>query len=123
MRTPVPIRPPKHKPGVQRRASADAPQPARPRRHDPRASARERGYDTAWEKASKGYLIRHPLCVHCLAEGIVTTSTVTDHIIPHRGDMVLFWASDTNWQALCKRHHDKKTATEDGGFGNKRRER
>lgn len=118
----MPSLPPKHKPGFQRPKVATPEAPA-PKRHDTRLSARQRGYDTAWEKASKGYLQHHPLCVHCLAEGIVTASTVTDHIIPHRGDMVLFWASETNWQALCKRHHDKKTAREDGGFGNARRER
>lgn len=31
-----------------------------------------------------------------------------------------FW-SVANWQALCKRHHDAKTAAEDGGFGNRSR--
>jgi 5-methylcytosine-specific restriction protein A len=28
----------------------------------------------------------------------------------------LFW-NETNWQPLCKECHDRKTATEDGGFG------
>jgi 5-methylcytosine-specific restriction protein A len=41
---------------------------------------------------------------------------VVDHIIPHRGDQNLFWA-EWNLQALSKRQHDTKTATEDGGFG------
>lgn len=41
---------------------------------------------------------------------------VTDHIIPHRGGIDLFWNRD-NWQSLCKRCHDRKTAMEDGGFG------
>ena len=35
-----------------------------------------------------------------------------DHIIPHRGDETLMW-SESNWQALCKPCHDKKTWTED----------
>lgn len=44
---------------------------------------------------------------------------VVDHIQSHKGDMRLFW-DESNWQPLCKRHHDIKTASEDGGFGNKR---
>ena len=35
-----------------------------------------------------------------------------DHIIPHRGNPVLMW-DESNWQALCKPCHDKKTWTED----------
>jgi hypothetical protein len=42
-------------------------------------------------------------------------SEVTDHIIPHRGDPLLFWA-EWNLQPISKRQHDTKTATEDGGF-------
>jgi 5-methylcytosine-specific restriction protein A len=46
--------------------------------------------------------------------GRITPATVIDHITPHRGDRALFWQS-SNWQALCKPCHDRKTATEDGG--------
>ena len=58
------------------------------------------------------YLATHPLCVRCMAEGRYTKATVVDHIKPHRGDSALFWDQD-NWQALCKRCHDRKTWTED----------
>ncbi|ELK38933.1 HNH endonuclease, partial [Brevibacillus agri BAB-2500] len=47
----------------------------------------------------------------------VTTATVVDHIVPHKGDMRKFW-DRMNWQALCASCHSKKTAKEDGGFGN-----
>lgn len=117
----MPSLPPKHKPGFQRPKVATSEAPA-PKRHDTRLSARQRGYDTAWEKARKGYLQHHPLCVHCLAEGIVTAATVVDHIDPHRGDMVKFWDSTNNWQALCATHHSRATAKYDGGFGNARKE-
>ncbi|WP_256371941.1 hypothetical protein [Roseivivax sp. THAF197b] len=30
---------------------------------------------------------------------------MVDHVIPHRGDMQLFW-DRTNWQALCAHHHN-----------------
>jgi 5-methylcytosine-specific restriction protein A len=36
--------------------------------------------------------------------------------------MKLFW-DKRNHQALCKRCHDEKTASEDGGFGNVLREK
>ncbi len=84
-------------------------------RDNKRPSAYRRGYNTAWRKASKGYLTRHPFCVKCLSKGIHTPATVVDHIKPHKGNKTLFWDSN-NWQALCKRCHDIKTATEDGGF-------
>jgi len=57
--------------------------------------------------------------VHCQARGLVVVATIVDHIKPHRGDMVMFWDS-SNWQPLCKPCHDRKTAREDGGYGNQR---
>jgi 5-methylcytosine-specific restriction protein A len=41
-----------------------------------------------------------------------------DHIVPHKGDMRLFW-DPRNHQGLCERCHNSKTAREDGGFGHK----
>lgn len=81
-----------------------------------RLTAHQRGYTSRWQKVRAGFLQSHPLCVHCQAEGVVMEATVVDHIIPHKGDKALFWDRD-NWQPLCKKHHDRKTATEDGGFG------
>lgn len=68
-------------------------------------------YDWRWHKASRMYLHRHSLCAECLEEGITTVATVVDHIIPHHGDPELFW-DESNWQPLCKMHHDRKTAKE-----------
>ena len=91
------------------------------REHDKRrGSAHQRGYGARWQKASAAFLRAHPLC-QCqdCQEGKLRTraSQVTDHRIPHRGDMALFWDS-SNWQAMAKECHDRKTAREDGGFGN-----
>lgn len=80
--------------------------------HPDRPSATKRGYGSKWQRVSKAYLRKHPLCVKCLTEGRFVTATVVDHIVPHRGNHYLMW-SDTNWQALCKPCHDKKTGTED----------
>lgn len=70
-----------------------------------RGSARERGYTTQWDKASKGFLAKHPLCLACLAAGITALSEVTDHVEPHKGDRARFWNRD-NWQPCCRWHHD-----------------
>lgn len=82
-----------------------------------RGSAHSRGYTSKWTQYSKDYRSRHPLCVECEKHGRLILADVVDHIIPHRGDMALFW-DKSNHQGLCKRCHDIKTAAEDGGFGN-----
>lgn len=63
--------------------------------------------------------MRHPFCVECEKEGREEPATQTDHIIPHKGDMKLFW-DRKNWQGLCDHHHSVKTDKEDGGFGRRR---
>lgn len=74
--------------------------------------AAARGYGAAWRGARKRYLAAHPLCVKCMKEGRCVKATDVDHIIPHRGDMKLFW-NESNWQPLCHRHHSMKTRRED----------
>jgi 5-methylcytosine-specific restriction protein A len=51
---------------------------------------------------------KSPLCVECQKEGRVVAGTDLDHIIPHRGDKVLFW-DKANLQVLCHSCHSKKT--------------
>jgi len=82
-----------------------------------RGTSAERGYNARWRKARKMFLKRNPLCEECKRNGKITPATVVDHIIPHKGDMNLFW-DESNWQALCKTCHDRKTVIENGGFGN-----
>ena len=64
------------------------------------------------------FLQAHPIAVDYFDEhaGRVVLAEVVDHIIPHRGNEVLFW-DHSNWQGLSKADHDRKTALEDGGFG------
>lgn len=113
----------------------EAHQPRRPvtQYEAERGSASERGYNGRWQKARATYLRQHPLCIHCLRIGQTVAASVVDHIQPHKlhdalasGDDDListaqsrFWDTG-NWQSLCKRCHDVKTATEDGGFGRSR---
>ena len=75
-------------------------------------SAAPRGYDARWRKARRRYLEKHPLCVMCMKDGRYVRATDVDHIIPHRGDPVLFW-DENNWQALCHSCHSRKTRSED----------
>jgi 5-methylcytosine-specific restriction enzyme A len=73
--------------------------------------------DRRWRSSSKNFLMRNPLCIDCSAENRVVPAAVTDHEIPHRGDMTLFW-DQSNWRPRCAKHHNAKTAKQDGGFGN-----
>ncbi|MDP9666317.1 UNVERIFIED_ORG: 5-methylcytosine-specific restriction endonuclease McrA [Pseudomonas cremoricolorata] len=77
----------------------------------------QRGYDYRWQKARERYLEEHPLCVYCEKNGRTTAARIVDHVVPHRGDMVLFW-DQANWQSLCKPCHDSvKQAEEAAGPG------
>ena len=83
-----------------------------------RESSTDRGYDGKWRKARRLHLLKQPLCVHCLKTGKRTPATDVDHVIPHKGDMALFWDM-SNWQSLCHSCHSIKTARYDGAFGAK----
>ena len=53
----------------------------------------------------------------CLADNRVTAATVADHVIPHRGDPLLFWQGQL--QSLCALHHNSsKRQIENKGFTN-----
>jgi len=84
-----------------------------------RGSAYSRGYDKRWQTYRLRYLNDHPLCEckDCKESDRILAASVVDHIIPHKGDTVLFW-DPKNHQAMAKRCHDIKTAKEDGGWGN-----
>lgn len=96
----------------------DRPQTYRPVGHRPgparvaadrtRGSAHQRGYDSRWQRARLSFLADNPLCVECSKGGRIAEATVVDHVKPHRGDNALFW-DRSNWQALCKPCHDRKT--------------
>lgn len=81
--------------GTQRKASAQW--------HSLYSSAR-------WRAMRSRFLAGHPVCVQCGAR-----ATVADHIVPHRGDVSLFY-NEANLQALCARCHSAKTLAENGFF-------
>ena len=86
-----------------------------------RGSAASRGYDSRWATYSKAYRKANPLCVDCLARGILTSverGGHVDHIKAVSGpDDELFW-EPSNHASRCQPCHSSKTAREDGGFGN-----
>ena len=74
-----------------------------------------RPYGSKWQRAREDWLREHPLCVMHQQRGMVVEATVVDHVVPHRGDLKLFW-DRTNWQSLCKLCHDAhKQRIEKGG--------
>ncbi len=77
-----------------------------------RGSSRERGYDSAWQKASKAWLSKRKVCHYC-----GKPSECIDHIIAHKGDKQLFW-DKKNWRPSCIKCNSSKCAREEGGFGN-----
>jgi 5-methylcytosine-specific restriction endonuclease McrA len=50
----------------------------------------------------------------CEKQGMQAPATVVDHIKRHCGDQVLFW-DKSNWQPLCKPHHDSTKQMQDHG--------
>jgi 5-methylcytosine-specific restriction endonuclease McrA len=75
-----------------------------------RPNATQRGYNSKWARESKTFLAL-PGNQSC-ACGCGRIANVVDHIVPHRGDMRLFW-DRTNWQPLNSHcHNSAKQASE-----------
>ena len=70
-----------------------------------RGTRQEQGYTNEWLAAAKAFRHEHPLCAMCYKRGILKPAQCVDHIIPHRGDPVLFW-DQRNWQSLCNPCHN-----------------
>lgn len=102
--------------------AADVQRKAEVRRYDQeRGTAAQRGYDARWTWYSRQYRKENPLCVDCLARGILTSvehGGHVDHIKAVSGsDDPLFW-EPSNHASRCHSCHSAKTAREDGAFGN-----
>ncbi|UEM16587.1 HNH endonuclease [Bradyrhizobium barranii subsp. barranii] len=76
-----------------------------------RPNANDRGYDSKWRRESKAFLAL-PQNRFC-ACGCGRIADCVDHIVPHRGDMKLFW-SRSNWQPLASSpcHANRKQSLE-----------
>ena len=77
-------------------------------RHDRiRPCASARGYDRSWRRARSEYLASNPTCRRC-----DKPATVVDHVMPHKGNMRLFW-NRANWQPLCGYCHSSSKQSEE----------
>ena len=65
----------------------------------------------AYRRARQAFLTKRPLCVMCKDEGLIVVAEELDHKKPCHGNVDLFW-DQTNWQGLCRKCHEKKTAAE-----------
>jgi len=110
--------------------------PAHPRASDPREierrqrvdaarpkDVRSRYYSPRWRKERAEFLSTHPTCTDA-TEGHIcgAKAEAVDHVRPWRREPdpeAAFW-NRSNWAPICWRHHSKKTAKHDGGFGNPR---
>lgn len=64
---------------------------------------------TRWRKLRDLILRRDPVCMECKRRA----STIADHKIDHRGDLILFW-DPNNIRGICKPCHDIKTGSTHG---------
>lgn len=68
-----------------------------------------------WEVLRTKVLSADPLCPCCLVEGNLTPAQEVDHVQAHKGDWHVFHDPSNLW-ALCKHHHNLKTAAESNGL-------
>jgi hypothetical protein len=85
-----------------------------------RPSARALGYNSKWDRYSKGFLRTHPFCVDPFGRhrGVLIEARVTAHKIAHKGNEALMWNPDNHYP-LCVACNSYQCATTEGGFGNK----
>ena len=103
-------------------AKAPRHQPFSPsaRRHCPPEQSRQarRALATnsaAWRALRSQVLAMEPLCRECKRRGTTRGASHVDHVNndPSNNDL-------SNLQPLCPPCHSRKTAAEDGGFGNRK---
>lgn len=76
------------------------------------AKAYRKLYNTAaWKKRRLAQLTAEPLCCYCDLQGITALAQVADHVIPHRGDLTLFYYGEL--QSLCHTHHSSVKQVEE----------
>lgn len=73
---------------------------------------------TRWRKKSKRYRDKHPYCVHCEKEGIVSAADVVDHIqgLGYLLENSLDPYDDKELQGLCHHHHNRKSGRQAHGL-------
>lgn len=74
----------------------------------PRGSTTQRGYDVAWERFRKFFLMNNPLCRDCLDADRLTPANEVHHVhkLADGGPRL----DPDNCMALCKPCHARRTA-------------
>lgn len=75
-----------------------------------RGSRHARGYDNLWVKVRKMYLILHPLCEMCEAEGRIIPAQEVHHKVALRDGGARL--DSDNLMAVCRSCHHKLTQEE-----------
>jgi 5-methylcytosine-specific restriction protein A len=86
-----------------------------------RGTRQARGYGNRWARRARMFRARYPLCgmrpgdvapvmSRCHEERRTTLADVVDHVVPHKGNPVLFWDELENWQSLCFACHSRKSS-------------
>lgn len=65
----------------------------------------------AWRRRRRLWLQHQPFCQECQKQSRLVFGNVVDHVIPHKGDLSLFWDID-NLQTLCSACHGVKSEKE-----------
>jgi 5-methylcytosine-specific restriction enzyme A len=89
--------------------------PRRPSQARSSTTQHERLYGSRrWRIASERFRAspEGALCRPCRARGKLVPSAAVDHIVPHAGDLELFW-SEANWQGICASCHSSKTRSDE----------
>lgn len=63
-----------------------------------------------WKRRRDAQLAREPFCCECAKYGLRVRATEVDHVIPHRGNLDLFYKGKL--QSLCHTCHSRKTMAE-----------
>lgn len=66
------------------------------------------------DRLRKQYISKNPFCVECAKQGLIELASVVDHVIPIRQGGAA--KDESNYQSLCKYHHDVKRGKERHGF-------
>lgn len=75
-------------------------------------------YGYQWRKIRNNYIRQHPLCAHCLANGLAILAEEVDHILPiSKGGS----HDEMNLQSLCKSCHSRKSVKEGSRWGARNR--
>jgi 5-methylcytosine-specific restriction enzyme A len=84
-----------------------------------RPSARKQGYNSKWDRYSKQFLRRNPICADPFHRhpGQLVEATVTGHKQAHRGDEALL-RDPANHYPLCASCNAYQCVKFEGGFGN-----